>query len=82
HAYYQYVRIHGDTLTMRTYDAATQQLYDDVSIVKGEHDRPTILDRAAGIAEQLDFTPQPGNKKDAAFAQRIKAYQQQKRAKK
>lgn len=77
-AHYQLIRIHGDTLSMRTYDATTQQLYDAVDIVKGEHDRPTIYDLARNIPEILRFTPRPNNKKDAAFARRIADYKKRK----
>ena len=75
---YQYIAVHGDTLSMNAYDARTGKLYDRVDVVKGFHDNPTIIDRAKGIPEILDFTPQPGNKKDAAFAERIRAYKAQK----
>lgn len=76
--YYQQISIHGDTLSMRTFDAQTQQLYDAVDIVKGEHDRPTLIDRARSIPERLEFTPRPGNKKDAKFAARIADYKKKK----
>lgn len=76
--YYQQITIHGDTLSMRTYDAQTQQLYDAVDLVKGEHDHPTLIDRARHIPERLEFTPRPGNKKDAQFAARIADYKRKK----
>jgi len=75
---YQHIAVHGDTLSMNAYDARTGKLYDRVDVVKGFHDNPTIIDRAKGIPEILDFTPQPGNKKDAAFAERIREYKAQK----
>ena len=63
---------------MNTYDAATGQLYDRVNIVKGEHDRVQIVDEGQQIPEILRFTPRPGNKKDAAFADRIRDYKRRK----
>lgn len=76
--HYQHIAIHGDTLSMRTYEAESGKIYDAVDIVKGEHDRPVIHDRAQHLPESLIFRPQRGNKKDAAFAQRIRDYQQRK----
>lgn len=78
HQYYQSICVSGNTLSLRTYDAHTQELYDAVDIVKGEHDQATIVDRAQNIPERLDFQPHPGNKKDAAFAQRIADYKRKK----
>ena len=75
---YQYIALHGDTLSMNAYDARTGKLYDRVDLVKGMHDHPTIIDRGKDIPEILDFTPRPGNKKDAAFAERIRAYKAKK----
>lgn len=78
HAYYQSICVSGNTLSLRTYDAHTHELYDAVDIVKGEHDHATIIDHAQQWPERLDFTPRPGNKKDAAFAQRIADYKKKK----
>ena len=75
---YQHVAIHGDTLSMNVYNAVTGKLYDRVDIVKGMHDHATIIDRGKDIPEILDFTPRPGNKKDAAFAARINDYKAKK----
>lgn len=75
---YQHIALHGDTLSMNAYEATTGKLYDRVDIVKGIHDHPTIIDRSRGIPEVLRFTPAPGNKKDADFAERIRAYKAQK----
>lgn len=75
---YQHIAVHGDTLSMKAFDARSDKLYDHVDIVKGFHDRATIFDRSQGIPEVLDFTPKPGNKKDAAFADRIRAYKAKK----
>lgn len=69
--YYQRITLSGDTLSMRTYDANTHELYDEVDIVKGEHDLPHIIDRAAHLPEQLVFQAHLGNKKDQRFLQRI-----------
>ena len=77
--FYQYVALHGDTLTMKAYDAATEQLYDQVDIVKGVHDKAHILDKGKEIPEILIFHPAPGNAKDEAFAQRIRDYQKLKK---
>lgn len=76
--YYQYVAVRGDTLRMDTYDAVTHALYDRVAIVKGVHDRATVLDEAHDIPERLLFTPRPNNKKDAAFVERIREYKRRK----
>ena len=76
--FYQLIAVRGDTLQMNTYDAATGQLYDRVNIVKGEHDHVQIVDEGQQIPEILRFTPRPGNKKDAAFADRIRDYKRRK----
>ena len=68
----------GDTLQMNTFDAATGRLYDRVDIVKGMHDQVRIVDEGKRIPEILRFTPRPGNKKDAAFADRIRDYKRRK----
>ena len=63
---------------MNVYNAVTGKLYDGVDIVKGMHDHATIIDRGKDIPEVLEFTPRPGNKKDAAFAARINDYKAKK----
>lgn len=78
HQYYQTICVSGNTLALRTYDAHTHALYDAIDIVKGEHDQSIIVDRAKNIPERLDFQARPGNKKDAAFAQRIADYKRKK----
>ena len=76
--YYQTVRTHGDTLFMAAYDATTHALYDSLFVVKTA--TSTLLhDCGMDIPEKIEFTPSPGNKKDAAFAERIKAYKQRTR---
>lgn len=71
--YYQKVRTTGDTLFITAVDACTQVLFDSLFIVKSG--KGTLLtDGATGIPERLNFTPSPGNKKDAAFAKRIEEY--------
>lgn len=69
--YYQRITISGDTLSMCTYDANTHELYDEVDIVKGEHDLARIVDRAAHLPERLEFQARLGKKKDQRFLQRI-----------
>lgn len=75
--YYQIVNISGDTLAMATYDANTHALYDSLMIVNhqvagvGEH---LVEDLGKDIPEYLEFTPEPGNKKDRKFAKRIQEY--------
>ena len=73
--YYQTVNIHGDTLAMATYDAYSHALYDSLMIVmnpvKGFTWRP-VIDLGKDIPENMDFTPDPANKKDRKFAARIR----------
>ena len=75
--YYQTVTIHGDTLAMAAYDANTHALYDSLMIVvnpvKDYKWRP-VVDLGKDIPENMDFTPDPGNKKDRKFAERIEEY--------
>ena len=70
--YYQTVCIHGDTLEMASYDANTQALYDSLMIV-GNTPRH-VVDLGKNIPENLNFTPDPTNKKDRKFAERIQEY--------
>ena len=75
--YYQTVSVHGDTLEMATYDAYTHALYDSLMIMinpdKSFQWRP-VIDLGKEIPENLDFTPDPANKKDRKFAARIREY--------
>ena len=74
---YQKVTVYGDTLAMAAYDANTHALYDSLLIVmdpdKNFSWRP-VRDFGKDIPENLDFTPDPTNKKDAKFAKRIEEY--------
>lgn len=76
-SYYQTVTILGDTLAMAAYDANTHALYDSLLIVmdpdKNFRWRP-VRDLGTDIPENLNFTPDPTNKKDAKFAKRIEEY--------
>lgn len=60
--YYQYIRIHGDTLSMSTYEVPAGNLYDSLDIVKSGV-KPMIIDHGKNIPEHLNF--QPGNSKKA-----------------
>ena len=74
--YYQTVTISSDTLTMATYDANTHTLYDSLLIV-GSGPRH-VVDLGKDIPENLNFTPDPTNKKDQKFAKRIREYKESK----
>ena len=75
--YYQTVKIHGDTLAMATYDASTHALYDSLMIVNGKT-RP-VIDLGKDIPENMDFIPDPANKKDRKFAARLHDYRNRKK---
>ena len=68
--YYQKVVADDKRLTLTSYDAMTHALYDSLVISKQEG----ILDYGKQIPEVIEFTPIPGNKKDAKFAERIEKY--------
>ena len=70
--YYQTVSIGGDTLAMATYDAYTHALYDSLLIINGNVHQ--VIDMGKDIAENMEYTPDPNNKKDLKFAQRIQEY--------
>ena len=72
--YYQTVTVNGDTLTMATYDANTHALYDSLLIIDSETRH--VVDLGKDIPENLDFTPDPTNKKDQKFAKRIREYKE------
>lgn len=75
--YYQTVNVHGDTLAMATYDANTHALYDSLMIVMNPDKRANwrpVIDLGKNIPENMDFTPDPANKKDRKFADRISDY--------
>lgn len=75
--YYQTVSVNGDTLAMATYDAGTHALYDSLMIVFNPIEvfqwRP-VRDLGKDIPEYLEYTPDPNNKKDRKFAERIEQY--------
>lgn len=71
--YYQKVETSENALTLTAYDAVTQMLYDSLVITKS-----AVLDYGSNIPEVIEFTPVPGNKKDAQFAKRIEAYKNKK----
>lgn len=80
--YYQTVTIHGDTLAMAAYDANTHALYDSLMIVVNpvkEYKWRPVVDLGKDIPEYLEFTPDPTNKKDRKFAERIEEYINRKR---
>ena len=79
--YYQTVRTHADTLFLAAYDAFTHSLYDSLLIVKRE-DMARVIDLGQDIPERILFTPNPNNRKDVAFAQRIEAYKKKSKSKK
>lgn len=75
--YYQKVKIHGDTLELAAYDANTQALYDSLMIVINPDKRFSwrpVIDLGKTIPENLEFTPDPANKKDRKFAERIEEH--------
>ncbi len=72
--YYQAVRIAGDTLALSAHDARTHALYDSLLVVKHGARAAEIVDLGSGIAENMTYTPRPGNRKDRAFANRIADY--------
>lgn len=76
--YYQKVHTHRDTLFLTAYDATDGTLYDSLFVVKTA--TSTLLrDYGEDIPERLDFTPSPESSKDAAFAERIREYQEKKK---
>jgi len=75
--YYQKVHIKGDTLFLTAWDANENTLYDSLYIVK-QGTSTKLVDAGQDIPEKITFTPDPNNKKDVAFAERIKEYKQRK----
>lgn len=71
--YYQTVSISDDTLTLAAYEVYHHTLYDSLRIVK-QKPQPRIEDYGHDIPEYMEFTPEPGSKKDKAFADRIDDY--------
>ena len=72
--YYQTVNVSGDTLAMATYDANTHALYDSLMVVISPLKAHLVVDLGKDIPENLEFTPDPNNKKDRKFAERIQEY--------
>ena len=72
--YYQTVKVGGDTLVMATYDANTHALYDSLMVVVSPVKAHLVIDMGKDIPECVDFTPDPNNKKDRKFAERIEEY--------
>ena len=72
--YYQQIKANAQSLTITAYDAVTHELYDSLVIKKDKG----IIDYGKDIPEKIEFTPVPGNKKDAKFAKRIEEYKNRK----
>ena len=72
--YYQTVSVSGDTLTMACYDANTHALYDSLMIHVSPNKAHLVIDLGKDIPENLEYTPDPSNKKDFKFAERIQEY--------
>lgn len=73
--YYQKVVTHGDTLTFTAYDAVSGALYDSLAITKHRAES-VVHDFGKDIPESITFVPDPTNKKDMQFAERIREYKQ------
>ncbi len=72
--YYQTVSTSGDTLAMATYDANTHALYDSLMVVVSPAKAHLVTDLGKDIPEYMEYTPDPNNKKDQKFANRIQEY--------
>lgn len=72
--YYQTVTVGRDTLFMATHDAYTHALYDSLMIVVSPTEAHLVVDLGKGIPEHMEYTPDPANKKDRKFAERIQEY--------
>ncbi len=72
--YYQTVTVGRDTLFMATHDAYTHALYDSLMIVVSPTKGHLVVDLGKGIPEHMEYTPDPANKKDRKFAERIQEY--------
>ena len=71
--YYQTIDIKGDTLALAAYEVYGHTLYDSLLIIK-RNGLTTIEDHGAAIPEYMEYTPEPGSKKDRDYAQRIADY--------
>ena len=81
--YYQTVTITPDTLFMATHDAYSHALYDSLmitdwtvnnSLLALQGKARKVIDKGKDIPECMEYTPDPANKKDRKFAERIKEY--------
>ena len=75
--YYQKVCIQGDTMFLTAYDAMSGILYDSLQIRKNGTESE-VVDLAQSIPEIITFIPNPNNRKDRQFAERIQAYKERK----
>ena len=78
--YYQKVHTKGDTLFITAWDANEGTLYDSLYIINSKGTK-MLKDCGKDIPEKIEFTPNPDNKKDVAFAERIQEYKQRKHIK-
>lgn len=72
--FYQYVRAHGDTLSVSAYRFPGGELYDSLDIVKNGTGT-FILDNGKDIPEYLEFKSN-GSEKDREYAEKIRKYKQ------
>ena len=73
--YYQVIEVRQDTLVMAAYEVYHHTLYDSLRIVKQPNNKsPKIEDYGRNIPEYMEYTPEPGNKKDGEYAKRIADY--------
>lgn len=75
--FYQYVRLHGDTLSLSAYEVPAGNLYDSLDIVKSGV-QTIIEDYGKAIPEHLDFKP-GDSKKDRKYRELIDGYIRRKR---
>jgi hypothetical protein len=59
---------------MATYDASTHALYDSLMVVVSPVKAHLVMDLGKDIPENMEYTPDPNNKKDRKFAERIQEY--------
>ena len=74
--FYQYVRAHGDTLSVNAYRFPSGELYDSLDIVKNASGT-SIIDNGKNIPEYLEFKSN-GSEKDCRYMERINKYKQNK----
>ena len=70
--FYQYVRAHGDTLSVNAYRFPSGELYDSLDIVKNASGT-SIIDNGKNIPEYLEFKSS-GSEKDCRYMKRINKY--------